>query len=94
MSVFINGAGPLTPTPDDGTPGEVGQKIALPLLVEAGGVLQLTEVTYAGAAPGEVGVTQVNLRAPFLSSPRSMTAILIKIGDEQTGAQIFVTRSR
>jgi uncharacterized protein (TIGR03437 family) len=95
VSVFINGAGPLTPAPDDGTRGRAGQLIALPFLVEAGGVLAPTEVTYAGAAPGEVaGVTQVNLRVPTLGSPRPSTGLEIRIGEEVTYANIWVMRPR
>jgi uncharacterized protein (TIGR03437 family) len=93
LSVFVNGAGTLNPAPEDGTPGRVGQNVALPVSVEAGGVLEPADVVYAGAAPGMAGVTQINLRLPPRQSLRQgPTPLSIYIGKEQTEAFFWMAR--
>ena len=68
MTIFLNGAGMLTPTPDDGAMGRVGERTVLTITAafrhhHMGNVP--VEILYAGAAPGLVaGVTQVNFRLP------------------------------
>ena len=68
MTIFLNGAGMLNPTPDDGAMGRVGERTLQTVTAafrhhHMGNVP--VEILYTGAAPGLVaGVVQVNFRLP------------------------------
>jgi uncharacterized protein (TIGR03437 family) len=88
MTIFLNGAGLLTPLPDDGTLGQVGQQPALPIFpwfkhhhMENVPV----DILYAGAAPGLLaGVMQVNFRLPPYGPPAGPGQITVGVGGHLT----------
>jgi uncharacterized protein (TIGR03437 family) len=73
VTIFVNGAGQLTPTPQDGTKGHLGQTPVLPVSlsysteydIRYGRLGAPLEVLYAGPSPGLLpGVLQINFRMP------------------------------
>ena len=68
VSLFFTGQGPVNAELRDGTP--VSASVPIPALLKisatVGGVP--AEVTFAGLAPGYVGVAQMNLKVPVLAS--------------------------
>ncbi len=70
VSIYLTGAGALTPAGKSGAAGTADQRIAAPLAVSIGG--QDARVTYAGAAPGSLqGLYQVNAVVPATVAPGS-----------------------
>lgn len=63
ISIFATGLGPLTvPVPPGEAAGGAESRVIAPVAVKIGGIT--SEVTYAGMAPGWVGLYQVNARVP------------------------------
>jgi len=101
LTAFINGAGALSPTSEEGAAGNAGQTIVLPVAAVASRLGHSpqynfsgpAEVVYAGAAPGLVGVTQLNLKLPQgPTSPTLPAALMVTIGDQSTYAGFWMRR--
>jgi len=77
VSIFLTGAGLMTPVPADGTvPKLPYAKIALRVLIDGD-----AEILYAGDAPSLVeGVVQINFRLPELARD-GLTPLQIQIGN-------------
>ena len=91
IQLFATGLGPVDPPVPDGTPA--GQKplsvATLPITATIGG-FQGT-VTYAGAAPGLVGIYQVNVTIPKVMPSGSARVVLTAGGNaSQDGATIQI----
>ena len=109
MTIFVNGAGLLTPVPADGTPAPIGPIPVLPVTAQASytawppfvyGYLTADwincEVLYAGAAPGEVaGLLQINFRLPAAPAPGPFGEIPIQVtvGGQTTISGIWTPSS-
>jgi uncharacterized protein (TIGR03437 family) len=67
VTLFLTGAGGTDPAlPDGAAAPDPAPNLVLPVIVRVGGAP--AEVIYAGSAPGLVGVAQVNIRIPEISS--------------------------
>jgi uncharacterized protein (TIGR03437 family) len=96
VSVFLNGAGALTPSPADGMPGNASQRLVAPVSAvlatgQAGSMVPA--VLFAGAAPGMVGLSQINLRIPAPPFPRPVqgaSTLSIAIGNGSTSTLLWV----
>jgi len=77
VSIFLTGAGLMTPMPADGTvPKLPYSKIVLPVLIDGD-----AEILYAGDAPGLVeGVVQINFRLPELAGD-GLTPLQVQIAN-------------
>jgi len=67
VTFYINGAGILSPLPQDGTAGKSGQNLVAPITVSVAVHQSGTDdgsIEYAGAAPGLAGILQLNVRVP------------------------------
>jgi uncharacterized protein (TIGR03437 family) len=89
LSLFATGEGLTTPDGIDGKPASVPlPKPVLPVWVQIGG--KPAEVLFAGAAPGMVGVLQVNVKlAPDL--PAGDVPVRILIGPAASQDQVSTT---
>jgi uncharacterized protein (TIGR03437 family) len=66
IQVFATGLGPLDPAVPEGTPAPAApSKLTLPITASIGG--RAATAPWAGAAPGLIGVYQVNLIVPALA---------------------------
>jgi uncharacterized protein (TIGR03437 family) len=82
ISLFGGGGGQTSPQGVDGSinPVPPSPNLLTPLSVTIGGIL-VTDISYAGAAPGlPDGTLQINVRVPD-SVPSGNIPVLIKIGD-------------
>ncbi len=102
VSIFVNGAGPLTPEPPDGAAQSIGPIPVLPVTVSFGGYSEPgfyvpCEVLYAGAAPKQVaGKVQINFRIPSPNQAPEVNPfalVQVSIGDQQAKAQIWRQKS-
>jgi uncharacterized protein (TIGR03437 family) len=79
ISLFGTGAGQTSPPAGDGTVVQGSGRISLPVRAQIDGVD--AEVTYAGAAPGQVeGVFQVNAVIPQAVQPGSSVRLRVSVG--------------
>jgi uncharacterized protein (TIGR03437 family) len=102
VSIFVNGAGQLSPEPPDGVAQSIGPITLLPVTVSFGGFSEPgfyvpCEVLYAGAAPKQVaGKVQINFRVPAAQAAapevNSYALVQVSIGDQQAKAQIWRER--
>jgi uncharacterized protein (TIGR03437 family) len=101
VSIFVNGAGLLTPEPPDGVAQPIGPVPLLPVSVSFGGFSEPEfyvpcEVLYAGAAPKQVaGKVQINFRVPAPQTApevNNFALVQVSIGDQQAKAQIWRER--
>jgi uncharacterized protein (TIGR03437 family) len=62
--LYCTGLGPVDPSPADGAPASLTQpaRVSIPVWATVGG--HTAEVSFAGLAPGTVGLYQVNVRIP------------------------------
>jgi uncharacterized protein (TIGR03437 family) len=93
LTLFVSGAGLLSPTPEDGTRGGLGPRLVLPVTVNVSYAVSLQEgveapiyalgeVRYAGSAPTlAAGVVQINVRLPVEAYVGSSQSVLIYFGD-------------
>ncbi|MEZ5400043.1 MAG: hypothetical protein R2729_10285 [Bryobacteraceae bacterium] len=91
VSLFVTGAGMLTPTPADGTGARDPLPTpVLPVAVRVGS--SDCEVIWAGAAPGLAGVVQVNARMPGLFTAPGVRRLKVAIGgaESQDGVTIVL----
>lgn len=93
LTIWVNGAGLLTPAPADGARGAVGLNPVLPVTVQASfspsppfvygysiANWLNCELLYAGAAPGlAAGVLQINFRLPAAPAPGPFGEIPIQV---------------
>jgi len=78
ITIYITGAGQLTPTSKTGALGDSTQSIAANVTVTIGG--QQATVKYAGAAPGSVlGLYQINATVPE-AAPLGSVALQVTVG--------------
>lgn len=102
VTIFVNGAGRLTPEPLDGTQQPAGLIPASPVTVSLGGfsfpgASVPCEVLYAGAAPHQVaGKVQINFRLPPQPQPLPQygpsAEIDVSIGSQRSIANIWRDR--
>jgi uncharacterized protein (TIGR03437 family) len=102
VSIFVNGAGQLTPEPPDGVAQSIGPIPLLPVTVSFGGFSEPEffvpcDVLYAGAAPKQVaGKVQINFRVPIpqaaLVQVNPFALVQVSIGDQEAKAQIWRER--
>ncbi len=89
--LYATGEGVLSPPAETGRPAEapLGKPVA-PVHVRIGGLP--AEVLYAGAAPGLVGVMQINVQTPDGFAPSGRLAVELWVGDRtaQPGVYIWV----
>jgi uncharacterized protein (TIGR03437 family) len=96
VSLFLNGAGALTPAPVDGMQGSANQQMVAPVsaLLSTGYAGSMTPaVLFAGGMPGMVGLTQVNIRIPPPPFPRPVSGastIYLAIGNASTSTLLWV----
>jgi uncharacterized protein (TIGR03437 family) len=91
IQVFASGLGPVDPPIPQGTPAPVSplSVATMPISANIGG--RAAVVTYAGAAPGQVGVYQVNIAVPALTPSGANSLVLIAGGNpSQSGVFIQV----
>ncbi len=92
VSIFATGEGQTDPAGVDGVINAQMlplPKPALPVTVQING--QNAEVTYAGAAPGEVaGMLQVNARIPANAPGKTSVPVTITVGDATSQAGVTV----
>jgi uncharacterized protein (TIGR03437 family) len=91
IQVFATGLGPVDPPIADGTlaPQKPLSVATLPITATIGG--QSANVTYAGAAPGLVGIYQVNVRIPANTRQGPVSLVLSAGGNvSQDGVRIQV----
>lgn len=93
LTMYVSGAGLLSPTPEDGTRGGLGPQLVLPVTVNVSYDVSLEEsvpapiyalgkVLYAGSAPTlAAGVLQINVRLPVEAYVGSSQSVLIYFGD-------------
>ena len=74
VSIFCTGLGTTNPTVGAGEPG-AGETVTTPVTATIGGVN--ASVSFAGLAPGFVGLYQVNARVPEGVAPGSAVAVVI-----------------
>jgi uncharacterized protein (TIGR03437 family) len=96
ITIFLNGAGLLTPLPQVGTRGAVGQTPILPVSasysteydIRYGRAPAPLQILYAGGSPGLLaGLIQINLRMPPPPG-LSLIELHVNIGDTVTSASI------
>jgi len=91
IAVYATGLGPLNPPISAGTPASTStlSRITLPITASIGG--RSATVTFAGAAPGQIGVYQVNLVVP-LSAPSGANRLVIAVDgySSQNGVTVQV----
>ncbi len=78
LELFANGLGPVNNGPQTNNPGSSIQTTTTTPLVTVGG--QPATVQYAGAAPGLLGVYQVNILIPDSAPSASAVPISLSIG--------------
>jgi uncharacterized protein (TIGR03437 family) len=76
VSLFVTGAGATNPAAQDGVPPVAAAPLALPAIVQIGGMQ--AEVRYAGAAPGLLGVAQLNVVIP--PNATALASVQISVG--------------
>ena len=93
LTLYVSGAGLLSPTPEDGTRGGLGPRLVLPVTVDVSYDITLQEgvpapiyapgnVRYAGSAPTlAAGVVQINVQLPVEAYVGSSQSVLIYFGD-------------
>jgi uncharacterized protein (TIGR03437 family) len=93
LTLFVSGAGLLSPTPEDGTRGGLGPRLVLPVTVNVSYAVSLQEgvpapiyaqgeVRYAGSAPTlAAGVVQIDVQLPVEAYVGSSQSVLIYFGD-------------
>ncbi|MGD0299354.1 MAG: hypothetical protein ABSE86_19790 [Bryobacteraceae bacterium] len=93
LTLFVSGAGLLSPTPEDGTRGGLGPRLVLPVTVNVSYGITLQEgvqapifaqgeVRYAGSAPTlAAGIVQINVQLPVETYVGSSQSVLIYFGD-------------
>ncbi|MCP5109809.1 MAG: hypothetical protein GY953_03120 [bacterium] len=89
---FATGEGLRTPSATSGIPagGRLPLGIPeLPVSVEIGGVQ--AQVLFAGAAPGYVGLLQVNARIPAAAPTGSNVPIVLRIGDSASPGSVSMS---
>jgi uncharacterized protein (TIGR03437 family) len=96
VSLFVTGAGPMSPAGQDGlvVTADSLPRPVLPVTVQVGG--QPAEVLFAGGAAGMAnGVTQVNVRIPAGTPAGASTPVTVQIGDgiSQPGLTVVVQGS-
>jgi uncharacterized protein (TIGR03437 family) len=83
ISVFMTGAGRMTPPQPDGSLGPASAPFPQTVLAAA---CSLGQVLYAGAAPGLVaGAVQVNVQISAGASTGDRVAIVVYIGNYASG---------
>ncbi len=91
IQVFAAGLGPVDPAVPEGTPapGSPLSKLTLPISATIGG--RTATVTYAGLAPGQPGVYQVNLIIPpLIPSGAARLVLSVDGNNSQTGVTIQI----
>ena len=91
ISIYATGLGPVDPPIGQGAPapGSPLSRLTLPITANIGG--RSAAVTFAGAAPGQVGVYQVNLIVPELTPSGAVRIVLSVDGNtSQNGVTIQV----
>ena len=91
LQVYATGLGPVDPTIPQGTPAPQGtlSKLTLPISATIGG--RTATVTWAGAAPGQVGMYQVNVMVPPLAASGTARLVLSVDGNNsQNGATVEI----
>lgn len=91
VTLWVTGAGPLSPAVIDGAvdAGNLAQPV---LLVQAQIGHQVADVLYAGGAPGIVeGVIQVNLRIPAASQTGTAVPLVLRVGNSFSQFGITLT---
>jgi uncharacterized protein (TIGR03437 family) len=94
VSLFVNGAGALTPTPVNGMAGQANQRLAAPVTadISVGNIdFSPAQVDFAGAAAGLVGIAQVNLTVPppYPRTPHGPSTIYLTIGATRLSVQFW-----
>ena len=77
VTFFATGAGLWDIEVPDGAPAPLAQP-RLPVTLWIAG--QVAELLYAGAAPGQVGLLQINARMPWKAAP-GQAAVVLQVGD-------------
>lgn len=90
LQLFASGLGPLDPAIPAGTiaPADPLSRATLPINATING--QTATVTYAGAAPGLVGMYQVNVRIPLLGVPSGPNRLVLYAGDNSSQDNVTV----
>lgn len=97
VSVFVNGAGLMSPLPPDGSRGQLGQTPVTPISVSYNVEYDLRygtppkplEVLYVGSSPGmAAGIVQVNFRVPTSSAGLSLIILDINVGGQSITAEL------
>jgi uncharacterized protein (TIGR03437 family) len=91
VSIYASGLGPLNPAIGAGTPAPTSPLSTVTLPIVATISNQPATVQYAGAAPGLIGVYQVNVQIP-LAAPTGSDSLVLGINgnDSQRGVTIQV----
>jgi len=87
VSIYITGAGQLTPAGKTGAAATAGQVVVAPVSVTIGGVA--ADVSYAGVSPGAIqGLYQINAAVPA-GAPSGSIPVQLNVGG--AAAQSAVT---
>ena len=89
LQVFASGLGAVDPTIPTGTvaPASPLSRVTLPVTATIGG--QSARVSYAGAAPGLVGMYQVNVLVP-IGVPSGANRLVLYAGDNSSQDEVTV----
>jgi len=90
IMIYGTGFGALNPAATDGQPATGEADTQLPVVASVGGIV--TDVLYAGAAPGLIaGVVQINIRIPQNLAPAPTAMVLLTVGSVGAPAGVVVS---
>ncbi|MBI3280729.1 MAG: hypothetical protein HYZ57_12905 [Acidobacteria bacterium] len=89
VTFYVTGEGMTTPDGVEGRPAvEPYPRPMLPVAVEIGGYA--AEALYAGAAPGLIGLMQVNARVPGGFAPAGRVSLAVRVGETRSQAGVSI----
>jgi uncharacterized protein (TIGR03437 family) len=90
VMLYATGEGVRDPSEMDGRPSNTLARPVLPVAVRIAGYE--AEILYAGAAPGFVGLMQINARIPSGFTPAGEQPVILKVGtvESQPGVSLWL----
>jgi uncharacterized protein (TIGR03437 family) len=91
IMVYLTGVGTVNPLPVDGAAAGAGSAVAMTTAVSATIGGQTAKVTFAGLAPGFVGLGQANIEVPSGLSQGDLPLVITIGGQASNSANVSVT---
>jgi uncharacterized protein (TIGR03437 family) len=90
LTLYATGEGLRNPAASDGRPADTLARPVLPVSLRIAGYD--AEILYAGAAPGFVGLMQINARVPSGFTPAGEQPVVLKVGtaESQPGVSLWL----